>query len=164
MRKIQILTAVVAMVLTGSVALGADNSKTKKPHPPIKVPDVKQIGGMMFKILDKNKDGKISKAELATFLKTKGKLTTGVEKMVDQLDADKDGMLSKEEFVKAGPKLKALLGMKFPDLAKKVADVLKSKLKGKVGGAVKKVGEKLKSKVGNEAKKIGKGLLDKIIK
>lgn len=53
----------------------------------------------IFKRFDTNGDGKISSVELGESLKTLGQITAEeVQSMMDEIDIDKDGFISYDEF------------------------------------------------------------------
>lgn len=56
-------------------------------------PALAQDAGLVFTALDANKDGKVTKAE--------AQKNTAVMQMFDQADKNKDGGLSKDEFMAA---------------------------------------------------------------
>ena len=150
MRGLIRVLAVAAVVAVGGSAVRAEEPKvTPRVKLPVKVPGVKEIGPMLFKLLDTNKDGKISKDELAKYFKKHPKLAAQAAKIVAKLDTNKDGFISKQEFMAAGPHLKTLLGAHFPDFAKKLKGAVEGLLKGKVGDKIKGA---IKDKVGGVIK------------
>merc|ERR1711998_439508 len=55
----------------------------------------------MFDSLDRNQDGKLSRAELSMGLADFGYDSTELDALMYRLDEDKDGSISRAEFVKA---------------------------------------------------------------
>jgi hypothetical protein len=96
MRKLAILALMVG-VLTFSVGGTLADGPDSNANPRVGNPEA------VFKKIDTNKDGKLSKDEFKAFIlkATKGKLSDRpelIDKLFDRLDTNGDGFLSFQEF------------------------------------------------------------------
>lgn len=96
----KLILTLSALVISASLALAAEGDKPKKPGPGGKPGEGKRPNPEeMFKKLDANADGSVSKDEFkaAPFAQ---KEPEKADKMFAFKDTDKDGKLTKEEFLK----------------------------------------------------------------
>ena len=95
----KLILTLSALVISASLALAAEGDKPKKPEGGKPGEGKRPNPEEMFKKVDANGDGSISKDEFkaAPFAQ---KEPDKAEKMFAFKDADKDGKLSKEEFAK----------------------------------------------------------------
>lgn len=94
----KIILSLTALVISASLALAAEGDKPKKPGEGGKPGEGKRPNPEeMFKKLDTNSDGSISKDEFLASPMAK-KDAAGAEKRFAAKDKDKDNKLSKEEF------------------------------------------------------------------
>ena len=139
MNRIAGVAAAAAAVLALASGARADDPKKEdaKPERPGGGALAKLLPEMLFKKLDADGDGKITKDEFKKLGEMisqfgQGKLKDNPElmekildKMFERLDADGDGKLTEEEFKKLGEGLGKLGGKFDPEQLKKLRDRIK---------------------------------------
>lgn len=161
MRWMRLVALAVVVALAGGMVVAGDDDTPKKGKFKGKFKgkgDAKDAAGDLFKKIDTDKDGKISKKELKKFMEDKGgKGVDVIDKIFERLDKDEDGYLSKDEFKKVAERFAGKAkGGKSAIPAK-----LLEKLKGLKGGAIpEKLKEKLKER-GIDLEQLKKKLKEK---
>jgi hypothetical protein len=95
----KLILTLSALFVSASLALAADEAKPKKPGEGGKGDGKRPDPAEMFKKLDTNADGSVSKDEFMAGPQAKENAERA-GKMFEFKDADKDGKLTKEEFAK----------------------------------------------------------------
>ena len=95
----KIILTLSALVISASLALAAEGDKPKKPGEGKPGEGKRPSPEEIFKKLDANADGSVSKDEFMAGPRAKQDPAKGGEHFT-RMDTDKDGKLSKEEFAK----------------------------------------------------------------
>src|SRR5262249_13641699 len=89
------------------------------------------LSEIIFKRLDANGDGKVTKEEIKKAAENRGNgqfnITEMLDKLFDKLDTDKDGALSAAEFKKFGDILRERLGTIYTAKLKELREKLRNR-------------------------------------